>query len=150
MGTHPIFESDFDCLTEKLIMSFAGCWKRESVEGAEALAAAFKMPEEKLQRARQAELVTTISENGDNFTVKRTYTLGGNKKETTNSFTIGVESDFEGPQGNAIKGKMLREGAKLVGTSGSDIKMELEIIGGKLVESVQAKGVNFKRTSGKC
>jgi len=33
MGTHPIFESDFDCLTEKKIMIEIGYWKLRGLVG---------------------------------------------------------------------------------------------------------------------
>merc|ERR1711868_122032 len=87
MGTHPIFESDFDCLTDIFFfqinlftMSMNGNWKKVKSDNAAAFGTAIGATKEQLEKA--AKTVTTL-----------TYKVTG--KTVTNTGTIGSEAEYQ-------------------------------------------------------
>merc|ERR1711931_182234 len=149
MGTHPIFESDFDCLTE-LKMSFSGAWKKSASEGGEAFFTAFDpKPEvaEKMRKAALAEMVTTIVDDGASITMSRVLSLDGNSKNLPeNKLVFGQECELTGPMGRTFKCTPTRAGDVItMAAAGVDIKFEIS--GGNFVGTYSGKGNTFTRTS---
>ena len=124
-------------------MAFAGKWNKTAVEGGAAFFAACGIPDDKLAAA-EALVSTEVTEDGDNYCFNRTY---GNGQTSTMKFTIGAESDFEGPAG-PVKATVARDGGALK-ASVAGIDASLEVVGGQLVESWSAGGATFKRMSSK-
>merc|ERR1711915_115738 len=140
MGTHPIFESDFDCLTE---MAFAGSWNKIAVDGVAGFAGVAGIPEDKLAAAG-ALISTVVTEDGDNYSFERTYP--GDVK-TMMKFTVGQESEIEGPTG-PVNAVVSRDGDALVATI-TGIAAKIGVEGGKLIENWTAGGQTLTRTSSK-
>ena len=65
-----------------------------------------------------------------------------------NTINIGVESELTGPLGTNYKAVVNRSGDKLT-TTANGAEVTLEISGGKLIETMSAKGHTFKRISSK-
>ena len=124
-------------------MAFAGKWNKVSTEGGAAFFAAIGVDEAKAAAA-EALVSTEIDEAGDSYVLKRTYANGAS---TEQKFTIGQESDFEGPTGN-VKATVNRDGGNLK-ASVSGIDASYAIDGGNFVESWTAGGATFKRISSK-
>merc|ERR1711892_605267 len=82
MGTHPIFESDFDCLTEVKNMSLAGTWKKTKVDNGLAFGKAIGASDEQLAKQAQATSTVTYEVNGNNIKVTRVHTIAGNALKT--------------------------------------------------------------------
>ena len=75
------------------------------------------------------------------------FQVYGNGKTSETKFTLGQESDFEGPTG-PVKAVVSRDGNALKASVGN-IEAGISIDGGNLVESWSAGGVTFKRISSK-
>merc|ERR1711892_1091508 len=136
MGTHPIFESDFDCLTEVKNMSLAGTWKKTKVDNGLAFGKAIGASDEQLAKQAQATSTVTHEVNGNNIKVTRVHTIAGNAMKTENSAVIGQEGEFD-TQGHKIKA--------IVSGSASSLELKAvsgwanataKIVGGQLIESV--------------
>merc|ERR1712127_1002462 len=123
MGTHPIFESDFDCLTKFKNMSLAGTWKKTKVDNGLAFGKAIGASDEQLAKQAQATSTVTYEVNGNNIKVTRVHTIAGNAMKTENSAVIGQEGEFD-TQGHKIKA--------VSGWANATAK----IVGGQLIESV--------------
>merc|ERR1712193_187681 len=136
MGTHPIFESDFDCLTDKIIMSLAGTWKKVKVDNGLAFGKAIGATDEQLAKQAQATSVVTYEINGKNIKVTRVHTIAGNDLKTQNSAVIGEEGEFD-TQGHKIKAVVTGDASalELKAVSGW-ANASAKIVGGQLIESV--------------
>merc|ERR1711970_1192153 len=123
MGTHPIFESDFDCLTEIKKMSLAGTWKKVKVDNGLAFGKAIGASDEQL--AKQAKATSTV-----------TYEINGNAMKTENSAVIGQEGEFD-TQGHKIKAIVSGDasGLELKAVSGW-ANASAKLVGAQLIESV--------------
>merc|ERR1712110_336666 len=96
MGTHPIFESDFDCLTEKKIkMSIAGSWKKVKVDNGLKFGKAIGATDEQLAKQAQATSIVNYEITGNHVKVTRVHTIAGNDLKTVNEADIGAEGEFE-------------------------------------------------------
>merc|ERR1711976_974470 len=134
MGTPPIFESDFDCLTEK--MSLAGTWKKVNVENGLAFGKAIGASDEQLAKQAKATSVVTYEINGNNIKVTRVHTIDGNDLKTVNSADIGSEAEFD-TQGHKIKAVVPGDASSLALKAVSGyLSATAKIVDGKLVESV--------------
>merc|ERR1711990_1063029 len=95
MGTHPIFESDFDCLTEKsnlCIMSMNGNWKKVKSDNAAAFGTAIGATKEQMEKAAKTVTTLTYKVTGNTITTSRTCTGPDGAKTVTNTGTIGAEA----------------------------------------------------------
>lgn len=124
-------------------MAFTGKWNKCGIEGADAFFTACGISDE-MRAAAESLISTEVEESGDNFVFKKTY---GNGAVSETKFTLGAESDFEGPTG-PVKAVVSRSGDALSASVGA-ISAGIAIDGGKLVESWTAGGVTFKRISSK-
>merc|ERR1711990_6744 len=124
-------------------MAFAGNWNTAAVDNAAGFGSACGIPEDKLAAAG-ALISTVVTEDGDNYSFVRTYP---GDVTTTMQFTVGQESDIEGPTG-PVKAVVSRDGDALV-ASIAGIAAKIAIEGGKLVENWSAGGQALTRTSTK-
>merc|ERR1711955_13152 len=135
MGTHPIFESDFDCLTD-FSMTLVGSWKKVKVDNGLAFGKAIGATDEQL--AKQAKATSTVNYeiNGDSIKVTRVHTVEGNDMKTVNEGTIGKEGEFE-TQGHKIKALISGDANELHLKAVSGwATATAKIVGGQLVETV--------------
>merc|ERR1712176_1626200 len=136
MGTHPIFESDFDCLTDKIKMSLAGTWKKVKVDNGLAFGKAIGATDEQLAKQAQATSVVTYEINGKNIKVTRVHTIAGNDLQTENSAVIGEEGEFD-TQGHKIKAVVTGDASALEMKAVSGwANASAKIVNGQLIESV--------------
>merc|ERR1711990_56475 len=95
MGTHPIFESDFDCLTEK--MSIAGSWKKVKVDNGLIFGKAIGATDEQL--AKQAQATSTVN-----------YEITGNQVKvggTPDSLTLDAVSGWAKASVKVVDGQLV-------------------------------------------
>merc|ERR1711931_400242 len=146
MGTHPIFESDFDCLTEYK-MSLAGSWKKVKVDNGMAFGKAIGATDEQL--AAQATAVSTVTYeiSGSNIKVTRVHKIGDKEIKTVNSADIGSEGEFE-TQGKKIKCKVTgsTDAVEMAAVSGW-ANASAKVVGGQLVESITHNESNTTLTT---
>merc|ERR1711868_286627 len=102
MGTHPIFESDFDCLTDIFFfqinlftMSMNGNWKKVKSDNAAAFGTAIGATKEQLEKAAKTVTTLTYKVTGNTITTSRTYTGPDGAKTVTNTGTIGSEAEYQ-------------------------------------------------------
>ncbi|CAG5094959.1 Oidioi.mRNA.OKI2018_I69.XSR.g13963.t1.cds [Oikopleura dioica] len=125
---------------------FAGNWKRVRSEGGAAFFLAFGAPQEKLEKAAKAELTTTVTSDGKNIEIKRTYSLDGESKESVTKVVVGEVSDIVGPFGQSHKVEVKADGEAVVAsTTDGAITIRFEIVNDELVETFSGKGNTFKR-----
>merc|ERR1711884_166582 len=147
MGTHPIFESDFDCLTDKIIMSLAGTWKKVKVDNGMAFGKAIGATDEQLAAQAQAVSTVTYEVNGNNIKVTRVHKIGDKEIKTVNQADIGSEGEFD-TQGKKIKCKVTGSASdvQLAATSGW-ANASAKIVGNQLVESITHNESNTTLTT---
>merc|ERR1712141_740014 len=128
MGTHPIFESDFDCLTEK--MSIAGSWKKVKVDNGLKFGKAIGATDEQLAKQAQATSTVNYEITGNHVKVTRVHTIAGNDLKTVN------EAEIE-TQGKKIKVKVggTPDSLTLDAVSGW-AKASVKVVDGQLVGSM--------------
>merc|ERR1711976_976269 len=147
MGTHPIFESDFDCLTDLIKMSLAGSWKKVKVDNGMAFGKAIGATDEQLAAQAQAVSTVTYEVNGNNIKVTRVHKIGDKEIKTVNQADIGSEGEFE-TQGKKIKCKVSgsTSDVQMVATSGW-ANASAKIVGNQLVESITHNESNTTLTT---
>merc|ERR1711970_159138 len=137
MGTHPIFESDFDCLTDFKKMSLNGKWKQASSDNAVAFVTAIGGTQEQLEKMAKTKIELTYKVDGNTVTTTRSYSGAGAMPAITNTGTIG---------GGECEYQLLSHKIK-VAITGSDGDLTLKavsgwatatakIVGNQLVETV--------------
>merc|ERR1712002_720958 len=95
MGTHPIFESDFDCLTDNFFkMSMTGTWKKVSSDNGAAFGMAIGATKEQLEKSAKTTTVLEMKVEGDSITTTRTYTGPDGTRTVTNTGKIGGEAEY--------------------------------------------------------
>merc|ERR1712157_638882 len=147
MGTHPIFESDFDCLTDKIKMSLAGTWKKVKVDNGMAFGKAIGATDEQLAAQAQAVSTVTYEISGNNIKVTRVHKIGDKEIKTVNSADIGSEGEFE-TQGKKIKCKVTgsTDAVEMAAVSGW-ANASAKVVGGQLVESITHNESNTTLTT---
>ncbi|XP_041855558.1 fatty acid-binding protein, liver-type-like [Melanotaenia boesemani] len=124
-------------------MSFSGKYQLEAHENFEAFMKALGLPDELIQKGKDAKSISEIEENGNNFKV--TITTGS--KVINNTFTIGQETELESITGEKIKGVVQREGNKLkVCLQGIESITEL-VDANTIVNTMTLGNIVYKRTS---
>merc|ERR1712121_446269 len=134
MGTHPIFESDFDCLTEN--MSLNGTWKRVKVDNGLAFGKAIGATEAQLASSANAVSTVTYTITGNNVKVERCHKYDGKELKTVNETAIGSEGEFD-TMGYKIKAKLTgsADALEIAATSGW-ATASAKVAGGQLVETI--------------
>merc|ERR1712243_28222 len=135
MGTHPIFESDFDCLTD-FTMSLAGTWKRVKADNAEAFGKVIGATEEQLKASAIAVSTVTYTFEGGNVKVERCHKYGDKELKTCNVCPIGGEGEFD-TMGHKIKAKVTGDANELTLAAVSGWATgTAKVVGGQLVENI--------------
>merc|ERR1712126_131815 len=135
MGTHPIFESDFDCLT----MSLVGTWKRVKVDNGMAFGKAIGATEAQLASSANAVSTVTYTITGNNVKVERCHKYDGKELKTVNETAIGSEGEFD-TMGYKIKAKLTGSADALeIACVSGWATASAKVAGGQLVESVTHK-----------
>merc|ERR1712002_1402424 len=134
MGTHPIFESDFDCLTEN--MSLNGTWKRVKVDNGLAFGKAIGATEAQLASSANAVSTVTYTISGGTVKVERVHKYDGKELKTVNETAIGSEGEFD-TMGYKIKAKLTgsADALEIAATSGW-ATASAKVAGGQLVETI--------------
>merc|ERR1712226_1320818 len=134
MGTHPIFESDFDCLTELnlSVMSLNGAWKKVKTENEAEFGAAIGATPE---MAAVSAIGASYAVAGNDITIKRTYSTPAGEQEVTNSGSIGSEAEYSF-LGNKIQCQL----------SGSDGDLTVKATSGWATVSIKVNGNELRET----
>merc|ERR1711915_223520 len=132
MGTHPIFESDFDSNR----MSLVGTWKRVKVDNGMAFGKAIGATEAQLASSANAVSTVTYTITGNNVKVERCHKYDGKELKTVNETAIGSEGEFD-TMGYKIKAKLTgsTDALEIACVSGW-ANASAKVAGSQLVESV--------------
>ncbi|KAK2887817.1 hypothetical protein QQF64_012931 [Cirrhinus molitorella] len=125
-----------------MAVDFSGNWKLYEQENAEEFLRAVSAPQIYIKMMNEVKPLTTIRQNGDEFSICVKTPLRTN----TNTFTIGTESDFHTMDGQKIKatarlidGKIVIESEKLTHVR--------EIQGEEMIETLSAGSATLIRRS---
>ncbi|XP_076807306.1 fatty acid-binding protein 10-A, liver basic-like [Clavelina lepadiformis] len=125
-----------------MVDAFVGKFVVEKRENFDGFMKGIGVPEEYVEKARNAEVKTEISKNGDVISVTRIRPM----KTTTNSFSFGKESEVENIKGEKMKVVVNFEGGKIV-SRGDNYEVTQEMDGGRLKEVITFKGHTMTRYS---
>ncbi|XP_040191396.1 fatty acid-binding protein 1, liver-like [Rana temporaria] len=123
-------------------MAFAGTYELQSQENFEPFMKAIGLPEELIQKGKDAKSVTEIKQTGNNFEI--TVTTG--PKVLHNVFTIGEETDVETLTEEKVKSTFHLEDGKLV-VKLKGVTSTSEISGDLLTNIMTVKDIVYKRVS---
>ncbi|XP_050993236.1 fatty acid-binding protein 10-A, liver basic isoform X1 [Labeo rohita] len=98
-----------------MAVDFSGSWKLYEQENAEEFLRAVSAPEIYIKMMNEVKPLTTIRQNGDEFSICVKTPLRTN----TNTFTIGAESEFSTMDGQKIKVIHSNESPKRIRTCDS-------------------------------
>ncbi|XP_032825798.2 fatty acid-binding protein 1, liver-like isoform X1 [Petromyzon marinus] len=137
-----------ETLEENLVnvmAAFIGKWELESQENFAEFMRLSGVPEDAIQNGEKLVSHTEITKSGDAFTISNINP----KKTLVNTITPGKESDFETLSGKKGKVLVTLQGDTKMVAQLPNLTHTLEIVGGKLVETLDAGSVVFKRVSKK-
>merc|ERR1712002_185484 len=127
-----------------VIMADAFCGKftidrRENYDG---FMKGVGVPDEFIEKGRNAKVETEISKSGDSFVITRVRPAG----TTSNTLTLGKESELDTIKGDKIKVTVTFADGKLT-AKGDQYEMTMELDGGNLKETLTVKGQVMTRFS---
>uniref|UniRef100_A0A8C5M534 Liver-type fatty acid-binding protein n=1 Tax=Leptobrachium leishanense TaxID=445787 RepID=A0A8C5M534_9ANUR len=125
-------------------MAFSGHYELESQENFEPFMKAVGLPDEIIEKVKDAKSVTEIVQDGNHFVI--TTTTG--PKVQRNEFTIGEEAEFDTIKGEKVKSVVTQEGNKLI-TKLKEFTAITELSGDKLINILTLNDIVFKRISKK-
>ncbi|KAM5193931.1 fatty acid-binding protein, liver [Mantella aurantiaca] len=123
-------------------MAFSGTYELQSQENFEPFMKAIGLPDELIQKGKDAKSVTEIVQTGNHFVI--TVTTG--PKVLHNEFNIGEETDLETLTDEKIKSAVNLEDGKLV-VKLKGVTSVTELSGDLLINVMTVKDIVFKRTS---
>ncbi|XP_051729046.1 fatty acid-binding protein 10-A, liver basic [Ctenopharyngodon idella] len=123
-------------------MDFSGSWKLCEQENPEAFLRAISAPEIYIKMMKEVKPVTTIQQNGDEFSICVKTPLRSN----TNTFTIGTEAEFNTMDGKKIKATARLVDGKIVIESDKFTHVR-EIQGEEMIETLTAGSATLIRRS---
>merc|ERR1711881_44999 len=130
-----------------VIMADAFCGKfvidrRENYDG---FMKGVGIPDEFIEKGRDAKVETQITKNGDSYTITRVRPAG----TSSNTLTLGQESELDTIKGDKIKVTVTFADGKLTakGSYEGGYEMTMELAGGQLKESLTVKGQTMTRYS---
>ncbi|XP_073467091.1 fatty acid-binding protein, liver [Aquarana catesbeiana] len=123
-------------------MAFSGTFELQSQENFEPFMKAIGLPEELIQKGKDAKSVTEIKQTGNHFEI--TVTTG--PKVLHNAFTIGEETEVETLTDEKVKSTFTLEGGKLV-VKLKGVTSTTEISGDLLTNVMTVKDIVYKRVS---
>ncbi|XP_028660485.1 fatty acid-binding protein 1, liver-like [Erpetoichthys calabaricus] len=124
-------------------MAFNGKYELESHENFEPFMKAIGLPDEMIEKGKDAKSISEIVQNGNSFKV--TVTTG--TKVLVNEFTIGEEAELQTPTGEKIKGVVTKEGENKLKVNLKGIESVTELCGDKIINTMTVGGIAYKRIS---
>ncbi|CAM4641341.1 unnamed protein product [Leuciscus chuanchicus] len=123
-------------------MDFSGSWKLCEQDNPEAFLRAIAAPEIYIKIMKEVKPLTTIEQNGEEFSICVKTALRSN----TNTFTIGTESEFNTMDGKKIKATARLIDGKIVIESDKFTHVR-EIQGEEMIETLTAGSATLVRRS---
>merc|ERR1711915_103970 len=121
---------------------FVGKFLIEKRENYDGFMKGVGVPDEYIEKGRDAKVTTEIAQNGDSFVITRIRPAG----TTSNTLTLGQESELDTIKGDKIKVTVTFADGKLT-AKGDQYTMEMSLEGGSLKESLTVKGHTMTRFS---
>ncbi|XP_043939262.1 fatty acid-binding protein, liver [Protopterus annectens] len=125
-------------------MAFSGTWQVYAQENIEAFLKAIGLADDIIPVAKEVKPTIEIQQSGNNFTV----TSKTPKHSTTNSFTIGKETEITTMNGTKLKCTVNMEDGKLVCKTEKFTHIQ-EVQGTEMVETLTAGSATLVRRSRK-
>merc|ERR1712002_1411906 len=126
----------------KMVDAFVGKFVVESRENYDGFMKGVGVPDEYIEKGRDAKVTTEIAQNGDSFVITRIRPAG----TTSNTLTLGQESELDTIKGDKIKVTVTFADGKLT-AKGDQYTMEMSLEGGNLKEALTVKGHTMTRYS---
>merc|ERR1712002_430413 len=126
----------------KMVDAFVGKFVVESRENYDGFMKGVGVPDEYIEKGRDAKVTTEIAQNGDSFVITRIRPAG----TTSNTLTLGQESELDTIKGDKIKVTVTFADGKLT-AKGDQYEMTMELDGGNLKETLTVKGQVMTRIS---
>ncbi|XP_043940781.1 fatty acid-binding protein 1, liver-like [Protopterus annectens] len=124
-------------------MAFTGKYEMESQENFEQFMKIAGLPDDLIERGKDLKSITEIQQNGNTF--KIVVTTGAHV--ITNNFTIGEEAEFEMINLEKVRAVANLEGGNKLVVVLKGVTTISELSGDKLIDTVSAGGVTYKRIS---
>ncbi|XP_044303295.1 fatty acid-binding protein, liver [Varanus komodoensis] len=124
-------------------MSFTGKYELQSHENFVPFMKAIGLPDELIEKGKDAKTISEIVQEGKKFKV--TVTTGS--KVMTNEFTIGEEAELETPTGEKVKAIVQMEGENKLVANLKNIKSVTELNGDTITNVLSVGDIHYKRIS---
>ncbi|XP_029448933.1 fatty acid-binding protein 1, liver-like [Rhinatrema bivittatum] len=124
-------------------MGFTGKYELESQTNFEPFMKAIGLPDDLIQKGKDAKSIAEIEQN--NKTFKVTVTTGS--KVLTNEFTVGEEAEIETLTGEKVKTVVHLEGDNKLVVNLKTVKSVTELSGDTLISTMTIGDIVFKRIS---
>merc|ERR1712002_815842 len=111
----------------KMVDAFVGKFVVESRENYDGFMKGVGVPDEYIEKGRDAKVTTEIAQNGDSFVITRIRPAG----TTSNTLTLGQESELDTIKGDKIKVTVTFADGKLT-AKGERYIMEMSLEGNSL------------------
>merc|ERR1712002_722080 len=121
---------------------FVGKFLIEKRENYDGFMKGVGVPDEYIEKGRDASVTTEISQSGESFVITRIRPAG----TTSNTLTLGKESELDTIKGDKIKVTVTFADGKLT-AKGDQYEMTMELDGGNLKETLTVKGQVMTRFS---
>ncbi|XP_038609031.1 fatty acid-binding protein, liver [Tachyglossus aculeatus] len=124
-------------------MNFSGKYQVQSQENFEVFMKAIGVPDEIIEKGKDARRVSEIVQNGKHFKL----TLNTGTKLLVNEFTLGEECELETLTGEKVKTVVEMEGDNKLVTHIKGIKSVTELNGDTITNTMTLGDITFKRIS---
>nr|XP_003468988.1 fatty acid-binding protein, liver-like [Cavia porcellus] len=124
-------------------MSFTGKYQLQRQENFEAFMKAAGLPEDLIQKGKDAKGMIEIVQNGKHFK----FTITSGSKVIHNDFTLGEEGEMESITGEKVKAVVTMEGDNKLVTTSKNVKAMIELNGDTLTSTFQMGDITLKRIS---
>ncbi|XP_068123030.1 fatty acid-binding protein, liver-like [Hyperolius riggenbachi] len=124
------------------MMDFTGTYELQSHENMEAFLRAMGVPENVIEKGKNAKGVTEIKQHGNHFVIN----MATGPKVQHLEFNLGEETEVEVPTGEKVKSTMNLEDGKLV-TKFKGVTTVMELSGDTLTSELTFKDIVCKRIS---
>ncbi|XP_003468988.2 fatty acid-binding protein, liver-like [Cavia porcellus] len=124
-------------------MSFTGKYQLQRQENFEAFMKAAGLPEDLIQKGKDAKGMIEIVQNGKHFK----FTITSGSKVIHNDFTLGEEGEMESITGEKVKAVVNMEGDNKLVTTSKNVKAMIELNGDTLTSTFQMGDITLKRIS---
>merc|ERR1712142_1101503 len=126
----------------KMADAFVGKFIIDRRENYDGFMKGVGVPDEYIEKGRDAKVTTEIAQNGDSFVITRIRPAG----TTSNTLTLGKESELDTIKGDKIKVTVTFAGGVLT-AKGEKYEMVMSLKGNSLKESLTVNGHTMTRYS---